>query len=129
VRLGSELEQAVDDVALRVKCDDLSWVVMAVRISREVGGNLAETLSNTVQTMRQRAELRGQVRVLTAEGRISARILTALPFLVAGALALFRPGYLTPLWTTGQGVALLAVGAVLLVLGSIWLRRLVEIKV
>lgn len=129
VRLGSDLERAMDDVAIRVKCDDLSWVVMAVRISREVGGNLAETLSNTVQTMRQRAELRGQVRILSAEGRISARILTALPFIVAAALALFRPGYLTPLWTTGPGIALLVIGSTLLIAGSFWLRRIVEIKV
>jgi Flp pilus assembly protein TadB/Mg-chelatase subunit ChlD len=129
VRLGADLEEALEDVANRMKCDDLSWVVMAIRISREVGGNLAEVLGTTVQTMRQRAELRGQVRVLSAEGRISARILTALPFFVAGALALVRPGYLKPLVTQPPGIAMLAVGITLLVLGTFWLSRIVKIKV
>jgi tight adherence protein B len=129
VRIGSDLEAALDDTALRMECEDLHWVVMAVQISREVGGNLAEVLGTTVSTMRQRAELRGQVRVLSAEGRLSARILTALPFVVGGALALLRPHYLTPLFHTGAGIALICVGAVLLVLGTLWLRSLVKIKV
>jgi Flp pilus assembly protein TadB/Mg-chelatase subunit ChlD len=129
VRVGAELEQALDDVAERMKCEDLGWVVMAIRISREVGGNLAEVLGTTVQTMRQRADLRGQVRVLSAEGRLSARILTALPFLIAAVLALLKPGYMTPLFTQPQGIAMLAVGAVLLTVGTFWLSRIVKIKV
>ncbi|HET8584005.1 MAG TPA: VWA domain-containing protein [Jatrophihabitans sp.] len=129
VRIGAELEDALDDVARRMDCEDLHWLVMAVRISREVGGNLAETLQTTVQTMRQRAELRGQVRVLSAEGRISARILTALPFVLAAGLALIRPAYLKPLFTHTAGIAMLCVGAVLLTVGSFWLSRIVKIKV
>jgi tight adherence protein B len=129
VRIGADLEGAMDGVATRMRCQDLAWVVMAVRISREVGGNLAEVLGTTVQTMRARAELRRQVRVLTAEGRVSARILTALPFFVGAALALLRPGYLKPLFTQAPGIAMLCAGAVLLALGSFWLSRLVKIKV
>jgi tight adherence protein B len=129
VRLGAELEDALDGTADRMRCDDLHWVVLAVRISREVGGNLAEVVTTTMRTMRQRAELRGQVRVLTAEGRISARILTALPFVIGAVLLVIRRGYLSPLIHQGIGIALLAVGAVLLVLGSFWLSRLVKIKV
>ena len=129
MRLGAELEESLDDVAARMKCEDLSWVVIAIRISREVGGNLAEVLGTTVKTMRERAELRGQVRVLSAEGRVSARILTALPFVVAVLLLLVRPGYLTPLFHSGGGIALVVMGSVLLVLGTIWLNRLVKIKV
>ena len=82
-----------------------------------------------MRTMRQRAELRGQVRVLTAEGRISARVLTALPFVVACALFLIRRNYMSPLVHQGAGIAMIAVGAVLLSLGSFWLSRLVKIKV
>lgn len=129
VRIGSELEDALEGVATRMNCEDLSWVIMAIRISREVGGNLSEVIANTVQTMRERAELRGHVRVLSAEGRISARILTALPFVVAGVLTLIRPGYLKPLFTEAPGIALLCGGALLLVLGTFWLSRLVKIKV
>ena len=129
VRLGAELEESLDNVAARMKCEDLAWVVIAIRISREVGGNLAEVLGTTVQTMRQRAELRGQVRVLSAEGRVSARILTALPFVVAGSLLIVRPGYLTPLIHSGAGIALLVLGGALLIVGTFWLNRLVKIKV
>jgi tight adherence protein B len=128
VRLGSELEDALDGTADRMRCDDLHWVVLAVRISREVGGNLAEVVSTTMRTMRQRAELRGQVRVLSSEGRVSARILTALPFFVAGALFLLNRSYLAPLGH-GAGIAMIAIGSVLLALGSFWLSRIVKIKV
>jgi tight adherence protein B len=129
VRLGSDLEDAMDGTADRMRCDDLHWVVLAVRISREVGGNLAEVVTTTMRTMRQRAELRGQVRVLSAEGRISARILTALPFFVAAVLFLFRRSYLSPLVHNGAGIAMIVFGLVLLVLGSFWLSRIVKIKV
>jgi Flp pilus assembly protein TadB len=129
VRLGSELEDALDGVADRMRCEDLRWVVMAVRISREVGGNLAEVLNNTVSTMRDRAQLRGQVRVLSAEGRISAKVLIGLPFMLATYLLLFKKGYLDPLFNTGTGIALLVVGSTLLLLGAFWLSRLVKIEV
>jgi Flp pilus assembly protein TadB/uncharacterized protein YegL len=129
VRLGSDLEDALDRVAERMECPDLHWVVLAVRISREVGGNLAEVILNTVGTMRERAQIRGQIRVLSAEGRISARILIALPFFLAGYLVLFRPGYLHPLYSTGVGIALMVGGAVMLVLGAFWISRIVKIEV
>lgn len=129
IRLGAEVEDALDDAATRMRCVDLHWVVMAVRISREVGGNLAEVVTTVVQTMRQRAELRGQVRVLSAEGRISARILTAMPFVVAGGLALLRRGYLAPLVQEPLGIAMLIIGASLLLLGTFWLSRIVKLKV
>ena len=126
VRLGADLEDALDDTARRMSCKDLHWVVMAVRISREVGGNLAEVLANTVGTMRERAQVRGQVRVLSAEGRISARILIGLPFLLAGFLLLFKRPYLRPLIHTSTGLILLVVGSVLLVLGAFWINRIVK---
>jgi tight adherence protein B len=129
VRLGADLEQALDATADRMNCEDLHWVVMAVRISREVGGNLGEVLETTMTTMRQRAELRGQVRILSAEGRISARILTALPFVVGLVLAVTNRRYLHPLFHTGAGIAMLAVGLGLLAIGSFWLSRLVKIEV
>lgn len=129
VRLGAELEDALDDVAGRMRSDDLRWVIMAVRISREVGGNLAEVLGNTITTMRQRAELRGQVRVLSAEGRTSAKVLIALPFLLFFFMLFLRPGYLSPLIHTGTGILMLIAGIVFLSLGAFWLSRLVKIEV
>jgi tight adherence protein B len=129
VRLGSELEDAIDGVADRMKSDDLHLVVLAVRIAREVGGNLSEVLTTTMTTMRQRVELRGLVRILSAEGRLSARVLIALPFFVGGALLAFRPGYLHPMLHSVVGIVLLALGAALLAVGSLWLNRITKIEV
>jgi tight adherence protein B len=128
-RLGASIEDALDGVAKRMNCMDLAWVVIGVRISREVGGNLAEIMGTTVSTMRERAELRGTVRVLSAEGRFSAWILSALPFLVGGFLFVFRPGYFDPMTESLVGWIMFAVGAVLLALGIFWLSKLVKIKV
>jgi Flp pilus assembly protein TadB len=129
VRLGSELEDALDGMADRLRSLDMSLVVMVIRTSREVGGNLAETIQTAAHTMRERAQLRGQVKVLSAEGRLSARVLTALPILLAVYLLLFKPGYLNPLVETFVGIAMLCTGIVLLVAGTFWLSRLVKIEV
>ncbi len=128
-RLGADLEDALDGVAGRMRCRDLSWVVMAVRISREVGGNLAEVLMTTVHTMRERAQMRRQVRALTAEGRLSGAILVSLPLLIGGWLLLVRREYLRPLYTQPIGVAMLIGSGVLVALGSFWMSRLVKVEV
>jgi Flp pilus assembly protein TadB len=129
VRLGAELEDALDDLALRVGSYDLELVVMAIRTAREVGGNLAEVLQTTVVTMRERVQLRGQVQVLSAEGRFSAKVLTGLPILMAGYLFAFKRDYIELLVTTGLGVTMLVIGSVLLVCGSVWLHKLTKIEV
>lgn len=128
-RLGAELEDALDGVADRMHSPDLSWVVMAVRISRDVGGNLAEVLLTTVHTIRERAQLKRQIRALSAEGRLSAYILIALPISVAGWFALVRPQYLRPLYTQPLGIAMLVLGVLGLVLGSWWMSRVVKVEV
>lgn len=128
-RIGIELEVALDRVAYRMLCNDLRWVVMAIRIQREVGGNLAEVLLNTVATMRERAQLRRHVRALSAEGRLSAYILIALPVLVGAWLFLGRGDYVRPLYTTGVGVLMLGGGVVLVVVGALWMRKLVKVEV
>jgi tight adherence protein B len=128
-RIGAELEDSLDRVALRMDSRDLSWVVMAIRIQREVGGNLAEVLLNTVGTMRERAQSRRQVRALSAEGRLSAYILIALPILVGGWLMWTRGEYMRPLFTTVAGVVMLVGAGVLVVLGSLWMRKLVNVEV
>jgi tight adherence protein B len=108
---------------------DFGWVVMAVRIQREVGGNLAEVLTTVAGTLRERERLRRQVKVLSAEGRLSAWILGLLPPVFALYLVLTRPSYLRPLWSTAMGVAFLGVGVVLLVVGALWMRKAVTVEV
>jgi Flp pilus assembly protein TadB len=128
-RIGAELEDALDRVALRMRSADLSWVVMAVRIQRQVGGNLAEVLMNTVTTMRDRSQTRRHVRALSAEGRLSAYVLVGLPIFLAGFLFWFRAEYMQPLYTTLIGIVMLTCAAVLVVLGSLWMRKLVRVEV
>jgi Flp pilus assembly protein TadB len=128
-RLGVDLAVALDGVADRLQSADLRWVIMAIRIQRETGGNLAEVLRNTVATMRERAFLRRQVRTLSAEGRLSAYILLALPLLVGGWLFYSNPSYMRPLYTTFFGVSMLVTAAALFVIGAIWMRNLINIKV
>jgi Flp pilus assembly protein TadB len=128
-RLGVDLDIALDGVADRMESTDLRWVVMAIRIQRETGGNLAEVLRNTVATMRERAYLRRQVRSLSAEGRLSAYILLALPAFVGSWLLYSSPNYMRPLYTTAFGVLLLVIAAVLVVLGAFWMRKLINVEV
>ncbi len=128
-RLGVDLDVALDGVADRLDSGDLRWVIMAVRIQRETGGNLAEVLRNTAATIRERAYLRRQVRTLSAEGRLSAYILLGLPIVVGGWLFYSNPSYMRPLYTTFFGVSMLVTAAVLFVVGAIWMRNLINIKV
>ncbi|MET9232490.1 VWA domain-containing protein [Lentzea sp. NPDC003310] len=128
-RIGAELEDALDRVAARMHSADLAWVVMAIRIQRQVGGNLAEVLMNTVATMRDRSQTRRHVRALSAEGRLSAYVLVGLPIFLAAFLFWFRAEYMRPLYTTLIGVVMLSFAGVLVVLGSLWMRKLVRVEV
>lgn len=126
-RLGHDVSDALGDVAARMRSDDLAWVAQAVAVHREVGGNLGEVLDHAGQTIRERGRIRRQVRALSAEGRISANILMALPIFVALVLAVIAPQYIAVLVTTPFGWALVGVSAVLFIIGSVWMRRLVRI--
>lgn len=128
-RLGLPLEDALTGVAERLSSRDFSWVVMAVRIQREVGGNLAELLNTVAETLRERDRLRRQVQTLSAEGRLSGWILGALPLVFAVYLTLVRPEYLRPLLTTPAGWVLLGFAAVLLASGIFWVSRVVRVEV
>jgi tight adherence protein B len=128
-RLGVPLEDALDSVATRMQSVDFTWVVMAMRIQHEVGGNLAEVLTNVATTLRERERLRRQVRVLSAEGRLSAWILGLLPVVFGGYLLLVRPDYLRPLWTTTLGWLMLVTALALFAVGVVWLRRVIRVTV
>ena len=128
-RLGVPMEDALEAVARRMDSVDFAWVVMAIRIQREVGGNLAEVLSSVAATMRERERLRRQVEVLSAEGRLSAIILGALPLLFVLYLVLVRPEYIGVLITNPLGIAMIVVGVVLLIAGGFWLRKVVTVEV
>jgi tight adherence protein B len=128
-RLGRPLEEALEAMAKRTRSVDFGWTVMAIRLQRQVGGNLAEVLNTVSQTIRDRYALKRQVKALSAEGRLSSMILSVLPVLLFAALLLINPQFLRPLYTTGVGIMMMAASAVLMLLGIIWLRKITEIKV
>ena len=128
-RIGVDLEDALDQVADRMESSDLRWTVIAIRIQRETGGNLAEVLGNTVVTMRERAMLKRHVRALSAEGRLSAYILVSLPIFIGGWIFLTRRSYLRPLYTSSVGIIMLVVAIGLVVGGALWMRKLVKVEV
>jgi tight adherence protein B len=129
IRLGRPIDEAMIAMADRIGSEDMRWAVMAVNIQREVGGNLAEVLDIVSKTVRERAYIHRQVRVLSAEGRISIFILAALPVGLFLYLALVNPEYVTPLFTHPIGQIMLLVGGALMVGGILVMKKIVRIDV
>jgi tight adherence protein B len=107
---------------------DLMWAVMAIRIQREVGGNLAELLDTVADTMTQRERLRLEIKSLTAEARFSGWILGGFPIVFAGVLYLVQPDYMSVLFTESIGIIAIIAAAVMTFIGFIWLRKLLQIE-
>lgn len=128
-RLGKPLEDAMEKMAERVGRPGVEWLVMIIKVQREVGGNLAEVLETLAQTLRERGRIARQVKVLTAEGRLSATILYALPFFVAALIYFVNPEYIAALGQSLAGFAMLSVAVVLMIAGAVWLAKIVDIKV
>lgn len=127
-RVGRDLNDALDEVARRMGSDDFTWVAQAIAIHREVGGNLAEVLDAVGNTIRERNAIRRQVKALSAEGKLSAVVLMALPFGVIGFISMANPGYLATFTESLLGYGLLGVAAVMLVVGGLWLKKTVAIR-
>jgi tight adherence protein B len=128
-RLGGELEDALLRTAERNTSNDLAWLVMAIRVQREVGGTLSEVLETAVETMRERGRLRRHVRGLSAEGRLSAWVLGAMPVVLAAFMFATRREYLRPLYTTPLGLMMLVVAVVMMAIGVFWMSRVVKVEV
>jgi tight adherence protein B len=128
-RLGRPLEEAFEAMARRTRSVDFEWTVMAIRLQRQVGGNLAEVLRTVSQTIRDRYSLKRQIKALSAEGRLSSIILSVLPLLLFTALLLLNPVFLKPLFTTPIGLMMMGGSAVLMLFGVFWLKKITDIKV
>lgn len=127
-RLGRNLSDSLAVTAERMRSDDFSWVAQAIAINQETGGNLAEVLDQVGRTIRERNQIRRQVKALSAEGRLSGIILVALPIGVFIFLAVTQPGYFTPFFETLAGIFALIVAGLLLIIGSIWIALVVRVK-
>lgn len=128
-RIGTSLEDTLDHLARRMSSVNLTWTTMAIRIQREVGGNLAETLRTTAATLREREALKRHVRGLSAEGRLSAYILIAMPFGMFAFLFTTNREYISLLWSGPIGYAMLAAGCLSLLAGYFWMNSVVKVEV
>lgn len=128
-RLGVPLEDALEGVAERFESKDFAWVVMAIKIQRQVGGNLAELLDNVAATMREREYMRRQVAALAAEGKLSAWVLGGLPPAFLLYLMVANRGYVMPLFTHPIGWLMLIGAGMLLGLGVFWMSRIIKVEV
>jgi tight adherence protein B len=128
-RLGLSLETALQGVAERFQSKDFEWVVMAINIQRQVGGNLAELLDTVAGTIREREYMRRQVAALAAEGKLSAMVLGGLPPAFLLYLLVANHDYVWVLFTRPMGWAMLGLGAVILSVGVFWMSRVVKVEV
>jgi tight adherence protein B len=126
-RLGVTLEDSLEGVGQRMESRDFEWVVMAIRIQREVGGNLAELLLTVAATLREREYLRRHVKALSAEGRLSCYVLGGLPPGFLLYLSLSKPDYVSPLYTTPIGWILCVGMALLLGVGMFWMSKVAKV--
>jgi tight adherence protein B len=129
VNFGIAMQDALMNLATRVPSTDLRYFVIAVLIQRETGGNLSELLTSISTIIRDRIKLLGQVRVLSAEGKMSAWVLSLLPFGAAAMIQLTNPQFLELLYTDPAGRKMLAVAGILMVIGIFIMRQIVRIRV
>jgi tight adherence protein B len=129
INYGAPMNEALHNLAQRIPLTDLRYLVLAVLIQRESGGNLAELLGNVSRLTRARMKLQGQVRVLSAEGRMSAWVLGLLPFAMLVLMSLMNYSYISLLWTDPAGITMLWCGAGAMAVGAFWMRNVVRIRV
>ncbi len=129
VRLGLPLREALNNLADRVENRDIPLLLVGVLVAQDVGGNLAEVLDNISYTIRERFKLQREIRVLSAQGRLSAWVLTALPFVAGLTMSLVSPGYFLPMFHKSAGQYMLAYAVVSILIGRLFVQRLVRFKV
>jgi tight adherence protein B len=129
VRLGLPMREALQNLSERIDNPDTPLLTVGLLVAQDVGGNLAEVLENISYTIRERFKLLRDVRVLTAQGRLSGMVLTVLPFLVGGAMYMLSPEYMAPMLTEPLGHKMIIYVIMSVLIGHLMIRRIVNIKV
>lgn len=129
INFGVAVPSALTNLANRVPSPDMRQFVIAVLIQRETGGNLTELLSNISNLIRERLKLLLKIKVLSAEGRLSAWILCILPFALAGVINVINPKFMSVLWTDPMGLQMIYAALVMIVIGALWMRKIIRIRV
>jgi tight adherence protein B len=128
-RVGRPLAQSLEETAARMASQDFVWVTQAIAINREVGGNLADVLDGVGHTIRERNQIRRQVRALSAEGKLSAYVLMALPVGITAFLGFTNPTYISAFVESFIGYVLIGVCVVQFTIGGLWMRKVVSLEV
>jgi tight adherence protein B len=128
INFGVSVSEALKNLADRVDCVDVKYFVVSVIIQREAGGNLAEVMDKIAHIIRERFKFRGKVRVLSAEGKLTAFVLTALPFAVIIILSFTNPDYIKMLWFEPTGRIVTVVAAFMMAAGILIIRKMIHIK-
>ncbi|MCE5285123.1 MAG: type II secretion system F family protein [Pelosinus sp.] len=129
MNLGVTTENALNNLAKRINSDDLDLVITAVLIQRQVGGNLAEVLDSIASTIRERVKIKGQIKTLTAQGRVSGIIVSLLPVAIGGVIFVINPSYISVLFTHPMGRLMLVFGVASQLVGIMVIRRIIAIEV
>ena len=127
--LGVPIEKSLTGLAARMESDDFDLIVTAVLIQRQIGGNLAEILDSIADTIRQRIRIKGQIRTLTAQGKMSCLIITALPFAIFFIMYLMQPDIMSLLFKEKIGWAMIGLALISQSIGALWIRKIVTIEV
>ncbi len=128
-RLGVPLDDALRVVQRRMDSRDVQQIALVSQLQRDTGGNMAEVLDRVTESLRRRDELRRMVLGLTAQGRLSRWVVTALPIFLLLVITVVNPTYVDPLYNTPLGRLMLGVGAVLMIVGSLVIKKIVDFKV
>ncbi len=129
INFGAGVPEALTNMTQRVDCEDLKFFAVSVIIQRETGGNLAEILESLGHLIRERFKFQGRVRVLSAEGRLSAIVLVTIPFLIAVVFSLLRPEYIGILGSDAIGRVLVIMALVMMGCGIYLMKKMVSLKV
>lgn len=125
--VGKDLEHALNNMMARVESEELKLVVVAVLIQRQVGGNLGEIIDVILETIKDRIQIKGEIRTLTSQGRLSAMVICALPIVLGILMYFINPEYMSPLFTTTAGQVLLAIAFVMILMGAYLISKIIKI--
>ena len=129
INFGISVQDALKNLAGRVDCSEMKYFVVAVSIQRDTGGNLTEILDTLAYLIRERFKLRGKIRTLAAEGKFSAIVLLALPIVMLIAIYFLNPNYITTLFIKPVGQIMLIAASILMIIGTIVMKKMINIKV
>jgi tight adherence protein B len=129
INLGVSVHDALKSLTYRIDCPDLKYFVVSVILQRETGGNLAEIMESIARIIRERFKLHGKIRILAAEGKLSAAVLLGLPFVVVIALKFINPEYIETLFSEDIGIIMVAISSFMMFIGILVMRKIIRIKV